>query len=76
MIKFFKKFKKPYFGPILGPFGPNLGKNEFFLKKGSCQFLDIPIIYHHAKNWKNYWVISYKMANWRTDRWTERQVIL
>ena len=42
MTKFFKKPKKLY----LGPFCPNLSKNEFSRKKELCQFLDIPIIYH------------------------------
>ena len=41
---FFKNPKRTYFGVILGPFYPNLGKKEL------CQFLDIPIIYHCAKN--------------------------
>ena len=48
MTKCFKKSKNP----VLGPFCPNLGKNEFYWKKGSCKFLDIPIIYHRAKNQK------------------------
>ena len=52
MTKFFKKFRKPYFGDILGPFLPNLGKNEISWEKGLCQFLNIPIIHHHAKNQK------------------------
>ena len=51
--KFFKKSQKPYFAAILGPFGPTLGKREFSCKKGFCQFLDIPTIYHRAKNQKN-----------------------
>ena len=51
MTKVFKKNpKRTYFGDILGPFYPNLGKNEFSWKKELCQFLDIPIIYHCAKN--------------------------
>ena len=50
MTKFFKKSQKPYFVAILGPFWPNLDKNEFSWKKGLCQFLDILIIYHRAKN--------------------------
>ena len=33
MAKFFKKSEKPYLGTILGPFSPNLGKNEFSWKK-------------------------------------------
>ena len=65
MTKFFIKSKKNYFGAILGPFCPNFGKNEFswnkgFLKKRflkDFQFLEIPIIYHRAKNQKN--LLSY-----------------
>ena len=34
----------------MGPFCPNLGKKEFFCKKGLCQFSNIPTIYHRAKN--------------------------
>ena len=41
MTKFFKKY------------GPDLGKIEFSMKKGPCQFLSIQIIYHCANNWKN-----------------------
>ena len=39
--KFFKKFKKSYFGAILGI-------NNFLWKKALCQFLNIPIMYHCA----------------------------
>ena len=52
MIKFFKITKKIYFGATLGPFLQNVGKNDFFWKKGLCQFLNIPIIYHRANNQK------------------------
>ena len=52
MIKFSHKSKKSYFGVILGNFCPNLEKNEFSWKKGLWQFLNIPIIYHGAKNLK------------------------
>ena len=43
MINVFKKSRKPYFGVILGPFCPNLAKNEkrFSRKNGLCQFLRI-----------------------------------
>ena len=61
MTKFFKKSKKPYFGAILGPFFQDLGKNEFSWKKGLCQFLNIPIIYHHAENQKK--IISHSRRN-------------
>ena len=51
MTEFFKKSKKkPILGAILGTFCPILGKNESSCKKELCQFLDIPIIYHRAKN--------------------------
>ena len=52
MIKFFKKLTKNYFGVILGPFCPNLGKNEFSWKRRFCQFFNIWIIYHF---WENCW---------------------
>ena len=52
MTIFFKKFKKPYLGAILGTFCPNLGKNKFSCKKGLCQSLNISIIYDGAKNQK------------------------
>ena len=59
MKKNCKKSKKTYFGAILGPFYPNLGKNEFSWKNELCQFLDIPIIYYLIvpKIRKNYWAI-------------------
>ena len=71
MTKVFKKSKKTYFGAILGPFCPNLDKNEFSWKK-DCQFLNNPIIYHRAKNQKktNEPFLS-KMPNWRTDGQTD-----
>ena len=36
-----KNPNKTYFVAILGPFCPNLGKNEFSWKKNSRQFFDI-----------------------------------
>ena len=51
--KIFKKFKKHYFGAILGPFCLNISKNEFSWKKEFCQFLNISIVYHCVKNRKN-----------------------
>ena len=64
MTKFFKKSKKTYFGAILGPFCPNLGKNEFSFKKGLCQFLNIPIIYSFAKSQKK--LMSHSCVKCRT----------
>ena len=49
MTKFFKTQKNP----IFGSFCPNLGKKWIFLEKRSVRFLNIPIIYHRAKNHKN-----------------------
>ena len=49
MTKFFKKLKKNYFVTILGPLCPNLRKKIFSWKKGLCQFLNIPIMYHCEK---------------------------
>ena len=62
---------------ILGPFCPNLGENEFSWKKGLCRFLDIPTIYHHAKNEKKLMCHFEKNARLTdkqtTDRQTDRQ---
>ena len=38
------KPKKPYFGVILGPFCPNLDKNEFSWTKELYPFFNITII--------------------------------
>ena len=42
-------------------FGASLVKNEFSWKRGLCQFLNIPIIYHHVKNQKK--LISHSDKN-------------
>ena len=68
----FQKIKKTtYFGAILNTFCPTLGKNEFSWKKGLCQFLDIPIVYHRAKNKKK--LFSFFREKCQTDGWTEGQ---
>ena len=72
MTKFIKKSKKPYFGAILGTFCPILSKNEFSWKKGLCQLLNIPIIYHIAKNEKE--LINHSWEKCRTDGRTDRQI--
>ena len=46
---FFKKFQKPYFGPILGPFAQIGVKNEFSWKERLFQLFNIQITYHCAK---------------------------
>ena len=54
MTTFFKKSKKPYFGghvTILAFFAQIWVKMSFPGKK-LCQLLNIPIIYHYAKNQK------------------------
>ena len=49
-------------------------KFEFSWKKGLCQFLNIPIIYHHVKrSEKTNEPLLKKMPNWQTDRQTDRQ---
>ena len=52
MTKFFRKSKKPYLGAILDLLAHIFGKNEFSWEKELCQFLNIPIMYHRAKNKK------------------------
>ena len=70
--KILKRWKRTYFRAILGPFYQNLGKNEFSWKKEHCQFLDIPIIYQHAKKKTIVQFLS-KTQNWGTDRPTDRK---
>ena len=73
MTKIFKIFKKP-FETILGLFCPNLGENEFTWTKELCQFLNILIIYHCAKNQrKTNDPFLRKTLNRQTDRQTGRQ---
>ena len=72
MNKFFKKSKKHNLVAILGTFCPNLGKNGFSWKKGLCQFLDIPIIYHRTKNQRK--LLSHFWEKRQTDGWTDRKI--
>ena len=73
--KLITKFKETFFGAI-GSFWfflPKFGQNWIFLEKSLCQFLNIPIIYHHAKNQEK--VICYSWGKccwmngkkWKTD---------
>ena len=71
MATFFKKSKNPNFGAILSNFYPNLGKNEFSWKKGLCQFLNILIIYHGAKNLRKVTTHSDKNAELLMHKQTE-----
>ena len=89
MTKFFKKYKKTYFGPILGTFCPNLDKNKFPWKKGLCQFLNIRIIYRCDKNqlnlmsnsWENCWTDTPKtsfiplISSWDTANFRDLRLI-
>ena len=52
ITKLFRKIQENYFGAILGRFSRIWAKIHFPEKKGLCQFLSIPIIYHHKKNQK------------------------
>ena len=65
ITKFFKKSQKPYFGSIRGPIAQIGAKNEFSWKKGLCQFFNIRITYHCAKNQKN--LMSHSWENCWTD---------
>ena len=58
-------------GPFSAFFCPNLGKNKFSWKIGVCQFLNILIIYHHAKNQKN--LMTNSWGKCRTDRRSDGQ---
>ena len=71
MTKFFKQFKKPtILGPLWALFAQIWAKMNFPGKKGS---VDIPIIYHRAKNQKkllnNFW--QKRRTDGRTDRQTD-----
>ena len=69
--KIFQKIQKKTYVAILGTFCPNLGKIEFSCKKRLCQFLNITIIYHRAKNQKK--LISHSCEKCLTDSGTDRQ---
>ena len=64
MTKFFKKSQNPYFWF-------HFGQNKISWKKGLCQFLGIPIIYHRAKNQAK--IMSYFWEKRRTDGRTDGQ---
>ena len=55
----------------MGLFSPNLKENEFCWSKGLCQFLNIPVIYDGAKNYKQ--LTTHSWVNRRTDGQTDRQ---
>ena len=60
-----------FLGAVLGPFCPNFGKNEFSLRKGLCQFLNVLIILTlHQKSEKTNEPFLRKMLSCWTDRQT------
>ena len=75
---FSQKSKKPYFSAILGRVFSNLDSNKFSWKKELCQFLNILIIYHHAKSEKQ--LMSHfqekSQIKGRADRQTSRQTTM
>ena len=71
--KLMTKSKKPYFG-AMWPFWPKYGQKYIFLGKRRCQFLNIPIIYHRAKNLKKLMPFLRKMLNWRMDGQTDGRI--
>ena len=73
MTKSFKNPNKPYFGAILGPFDPNLAKNELSWKASLCQFSNILIIYHFAKNQKKLISHFWEKFQMEFDRQTDGQ---
>ena len=74
--KVFQKSKKLYFGTMRSfwPFLLKFGQKWIFLKKRLCQFLNIPIIYHRAKNQKKLMPFLRKMLNWRMDGQTDGRI--
>ena len=57
MTKFFKMFKKPYFGGYFEQFLPKFGEKWIFLEKKGFVSFYILIIYYGAKNLKKIWKI-------------------
>ena len=54
----FQKVQKTYLAAILGPFCPNLDKNELSWKKGSVSYYIFQLYTIVPKIRKNYWAIS------------------
>ena len=70
MNKVFKKIQKTYFGAILGPFCPNLGKNEFPWTKGSSVFKHSNYERSCQKSEKTYEPSLRKIPTWWMQRHT------
>ena len=67
MPKYFKKIQKDHFRTILGSLCPNLGKNKFSWRNLLCQFLNIQVICHCAKNQKNSMTKNAKLTDRQTN---------
>ena len=66
-FRFSSKLEKPYFGPILTPFCPKMGKSFFFFEKsGSVTFLHLWIPNFMQKIRKISWANSEKKRYWPT----------
>ena len=72
--KIFEKIQKTLFwcDEAILPFPPKFGQKWIFPEKRLCQFLNIPIIYHYAKNEKK--LICHSWVKCETDRWMYRQM--
>ena len=71
MTIFFQKVQKTLFWGHVGPFLPKSGKKWIFLENKSLLILDIPIIYHRAKNQKK--LMTHSWVKFQTDGRTDRQ---
>ena len=73
MAKCFKKIQKNLFwGHVtILTFLPKYGQKWILPEKKLCQFLNIPIIYHRAKNQKK--LICHSWGKCWTDGWMDRQ---
>ena len=69
--KIFQKIPKNLFWDQFQPFMDKFGQRIFSLKKGLCQILNIPIIYHRAKNQKK--LMTHSWQNGWTDIPRDRQ---
>ena len=73
MTNFFKRSKKTYCGVILGPFCPNLQKNEFSWKIGLSVFKYFNDLPSCQKPKKTNAPLLRKILNWQTDGRTDRR---
>ena len=69
--KYFQIFQNTLFLGHSGQYFPKLGEKCIFWEKGLCQFINIPNIYHVAKNLKKKRPIPDKNSELQMDRQTE-----